>query len=950
MTFPSIPAFDPAARRNRIAYIALWGVYAVIVLFAIGIETVAVIRDNGAQKPLGWSYALVEKQWRVQAINPQGPAAGLLETGDRIVAIDGNPSAERIGPKWFLRDSPDRNDYTITVSRQGSELTRKIPWPTVYSSFEGRWQWAGLVCVILTLAVGLLIAFGRPDSEIARRAVISNMLTIGFWLTFVVETPTGVISHMPLVLALSYFFIRPYHIVAGYWFVKAFPLGDQPSKAWRRFDRIFFPACLLIWVPSAYVAAIRSLGPQRAVEIAAAQYPLSIVHDGIVNSMYFLFAAVAAFAQGLVCWRNYKLVPPGDLQRRLRWVSIGVVIGMVPIVAVAPFLFIKNFAGVRPSLLVHVVNTMAMLVPLCIAYAILRYRVMGIRVVIRSGLRYLFAKNVLRIALALPVVLLITEVITHPTRRVDALLTGPSGRVNILMLVLAGVALRYRTALMTWIDRRFFREAYRQDRIFLSLAEAIGKAADIQSLASLLSSQIQSALHPTRVLALTRGESSSLDLVYSSESSVTASLADFGIRSNEIQDVTGIAEIRDLTHLSPDGRRALETLGIALIVPIRGPNEGLVGLILLGDKKSEEPYTRNDRKLLETTASQTGIVWENLQLRQALAREKGARRHLAARLDGASAYVVECPECGTCYDGDVERCSLDGRELLPSLPTSRTLDGKYRLNRVIGRGGVGAVYEATDLRLDRTVAVKAVMASMFEDTVARQRFAREARASARIVHPNVVGVFDLGEFEGGAYLVLELLRGRTLRAELEKRRKFSPSGAQRILENIFDGIAAAHAEHVVHRDLKPENVFLVEDRDGNVAGAKLLDFGLAVARDVEFHDGSKLTRTGTAVGTVAYMSPEQLVGESVDERTDIHALGIIVLEMLTGSLDLKGPFFARGETVLSERLGGPDHSSNERAVAEVLRRAFHPTKEERYASTEEFRRELFAVLLLLAEQ
>jgi serine/threonine protein kinase len=301
---------------------------------------------------------------------------------------------------------------------------------------------------------------------------------------------------------------------------------------------------------------------------------------------------------------------------------------------------------------------------------------------------------------------------------------------------------------------------------------------------------------------------------------------------------------------------------------------------------------------------------------------------------------MECPECGTCYDGDVERCANDDRALVPSLPTARTLDGKYQLKRVIGRGGMGAVYEATDLRLDRTVAVKAVMASTFEDSIARQRFAREARASARIVHPNVVSVFDLGDFEGGAYLVLELLHGHTLRAELEKHQRMTPAAIRRIVENIFDGISAAHAQHVIHRDLKPENVFLVESREGSITSAKLLDFGLAVARDVEFVDGNKLTRTGTAVGTVAYMSPEQLVGEAVDERTDIHALGIIVLEMLTGALDLRGPFFARSESILNERLGSPENA----AVADVLRKAFHHAREERYETVDAFRQDLFSVL------
>jgi serine/threonine-protein kinase len=261
---------------------------------------------------------------------------------------------------------------------------------------------------------------------------------------------------------------------------------------------------------------------------------------------------------------------------------------------------------------------------------------------------------------------------------------------------------------------------------------------------------------------------------------------------------------------------------------------------------------------------------------------------------------------------------------------------------------MGAVYDATDLRLDRTVAVKAVMGAIFDDTIARQRFAREARASAKVVHPNVVGVFDIGEFDGGAYMVLEYLRGRTLRAELESRGRMEPRVVSQVLGGIFDGVAAAHSRHVVHRDLKPENIFLTEARDGQPETVKILDFGHAIARDIEFTDENKLTRTGTAVGTLAYMSPEQLVGEPVDERTDIHALGISVLEMLTGSIELRGPFFARAETTLNERLGSESSSPEERDVAAVLRRAFHPKKEDRYASVQQFRTDISLAIERLA--
>lgn len=945
------PVIDSPRITSRRSYLGLWTVFALFAVATLVLWGSAIIREGGARKPLGWDYGRVAGQWRVHSVDPRGPAADALRPGDRITAVNGDHNVQKIGPRWYLRDSPDRESYSLTIERDGASIDRTIQWPTTYDRAERIWQWVHFFSAWVYLAIGWIIAFARPDSVYARRAVTANMLTLGFFLTAILETDSGIVAHVPLVLALAYYFVRPFHLVTGYRFTKAFPLGDQNTPGWRRFDRIFYTVAFLIWIPSVYGAALRALGPDRATAIAAAQYPFSLVHDGLVNASFFLFAGVAGIANGMVCWHNYKLVPAGDLQRRLRWVSIAIVAGLLPIAVVAPLLFLRGLEGgpERLALTVHIVNAAATIIPISIAYAVLKHRVLGIRVVIRAGVRYLLARNVLRIALALPIVFIVVSVLRHPGRTIGELLLGPGGRANIAWLMLTALALKYRTSLTTRIDRRFFREAYRQDQIFVELAEAIAAVASVPELARLLSSQLNSALHPQRVLALTRGAGSGLEVVYSSESNPQlATLGDFGIPVDELRDLTEVVATEDIPHLSPDGRRALESLGVALAVPIRGPNEGLVGLILLGDKRSEEPYTRNDRRLLEATASQTGIVWENLQLRQALSREQGVRRHLTARLEGGNAMVMECPECGTCYDGDVVTCPNDGRTLSPSLPTARVLDGKYRLNRVIGRGGMGAVYDATDLRLDRTVAVKAVMGAIFDDTIARQRFAREARASAKVVHPNVVGVFDIGEFDGGAYMVLEYLRGRTLRAELESRGRMEPRVVSQVLGGIFDGVAAAHSRHVVHRDLKPENIFLTEARDGQPETVKILDFGLAIARDIEFTDENKLTRTGTAVGTLAYMSPEQLVGEPVDERTDIHALGIIVLEMLTGSIELRGPFFARAETTLNERLGSESSSPEERDVAAVLRRAFHPKKEDRYASVQQFRTDISLAIERLA--
>ncbi len=927
----------PAGRKSRYWYLGLWSVCAVIAAAAMTLEVMTIVREGGARKELGWTYGRVDSQWEIQSVSAAGPAAGLLQAGDRIAAVDGDRRVTKIGPRWYLRDTPDRSSYSLTVVRGGREIVMSVPWPVTFSNAERTWQWVHLVTALAYLGVALLLAVAAPDSIFARRAVVVNMLTLGFFFTVVLETDSGIVSHVPLVIALGYYFVRPFHLVAGYRFTQTFPLGDRSTPAWRRFDRIFFAVGFLLWMPSVYGAVVRALGPARAVEIAAAQYPFSLLHDGILNSLFFLFAGVVSIANGLVCYRNYKLVPSGDLQRRLRWVSVGIVVGLLPLVIVAPMLFIWGLkdGAVRLGVMVHVVNAAVIIIPFCVSYAVIKHRVLGIRVIVRAGVRYLLARNVLRFLLAGPVMLIVYSVISHPGSTVGELLLGRAGRVNVVLLIFAALALTYRTTLMERIDRRFFREAYRQDQIFVSLAEAIARVADVPELARLLSSQLSAALHPASVLALTRGSGSELDLVYSSEGGATqATLSSLGLPTDELNDLTGVEETRNIRGLSADGHRVMQTLGVDLVVPIRGPNEGLVGVLLLGEKRSEEPYTGNDRRLLEATAAQTGIVWENLQLRQALSREQGVRRHLISRLDaGGGAMVMECPACGTCYDGDVTKCATDARELVPSLPTSRDLDGKYRLNTMIGRGGMGAVYAATDLRLERAVAVKAMMGTIFDDAVARQRFAREARASAKIVHPNVVGVYDFGEFDGGAYLVLEFLRGQTLRAAIDKHGRLSAAAAAPLLVNIFDGVAAAHAQHVIHRDLKPENIFLAEPARGGAPAAKILDFGLAVARDIEFTGEDKLTRTGTAVGTLAYMSPEQLAGEPVDERSDIHALGIIVLEMLTGSLTLRGPFFTRAAALFAERLGHADQAE----MAIVLARACSAAKEDRYASIEEFR-------------
>lgn len=254
------------------------------------------------------------------------------------------------------------------------------------------------------------------------------------------------------------------------------------------------------------------------------------------------------------------------------------------------------------------------------------------------------------------------------------------------------------------------------------------------------------------------------------------------------------------------------------------------------------------------------------------------RRQRRARM--ATDSCEECPTCGVCYEPRTGRCPADGARLLGA-PVPQLVSGRYRLERRLGRGGMATVYAARDTSLDRPVAVKIVRPDVIEVPGVAERFQQEARAAARFGHPNVVTVFDYGVTHGQAFLVMELLSGRTLREILRAHERLEPTRAVALLRDITAAVEAAHQRRVIHRDLKPENVSVVADTTGETA--KVLDFGLAQL----LTDAERDSRTGAAeraiAGTPLYMAPEQLRGEPADASWDVWALTIMAFEMLAGA-------------------------------------------------------------------
>jgi hypothetical protein len=249
-----------------------------------------------------------------------------------------------------------------------------------------------------------------------------------------------------------------------------------------------------------------------------------------------------------------------------------------------------------------------------------------------------------------------------------------------------------------------------------------------------------------------------------------------------------------------------------------------------------------------------------------------------------------CPKCGQSYADASQFCPTDGAALVERAdqtggdPRLGTLVDRYRLLDLLGEGGMGTVYKAEHTLIGRPVALKLLRAGLSDSTEAIERFFREARAANEVQNEHIVQVTDFGQLDDGAnFLVMELLSGRSLRDLLNAEAPLSPPRAARLVAQMADGLAAAHAKNVIHRDLKPANIQLVQ-RDTDPEYVKLLDFGIAKIAE----QGANLTKTGAILGTPAYMSPEQASSRPVDQRTDIYALGVILYEILVGQPPFTG--------------------------------------------------------------
>ncbi|MGQ0762912.1 MAG: protein kinase domain-containing protein [Acidobacteriota bacterium] len=885
----------------------------------------------------GWTASSTDNRISITHVDRDGPA-NVLRAGDEIVAINGQPLKSYYHIAEFFQNTDSGSSYSVLVRREAQLQSFTLQIVPVPTSWWVGWSIETILNPAIFLITSLTLFLLRPSSKPAvMLALILGMVVPGSmdsftpdiqpWLALVMVAGFTLSNFIfPLCFHLSLFFPKP-----------AFLLQRFPHIEW-----VLYLPHLLIRIPYILFGSILlTLGSERRF---AAPFPLLYK----VNMALALIYLIGALAMLVTNYEHANQV----VRRRLRVMTAGTVAGLLPWL-ILWMVDLTSVFIVRARVSWSVWNWLSAgayaalpIVPLSITYAIVRHRVIPVSLIIREGLQYLLAKNALRLILLLPTIGLSVAIFSNPNRTLTELLFRNSIYFYALAIIAVAVLLAYRRRLSSTIDRKFFREAYDQEKILRDLVHELKKLDSISDVSKLVSDKVEAALHPERIYLFYREEERrDLSLRYSSGGSQSELRIPEEFELLRFVEYQGSAvdfPFPQKTNLPQNEKDWLARLGTNLIVPMTGTDNRLTGLFLLGQKKSEVPYTANDRELLETLANQIAIVYENARLKERVEKDRQIKHEVLARVEQRDINLLkECPRCGSCFDSTARLCVHDESELTLSLPIERIIEQRYRLDKLIGRGGMGAVYEGVDLRLRRKVALKILKGQLFGKTEALRRFEREAYTSAGLSHPHIVTVYDYGVLTTeGAYLVMELVHGETLGSLLQREKSLLPTTAAAWFDQVLAAVGTAHGAGVIHRDLKPDNIFISGD-DADRRMVKVLDFGLA---KIVHPDGNAeisaevnpMTSPGAVVGTFGYMAPEQLLGGNVDATTDLFSIGVIVVEALTGRRPFSGKTY---HELLTEILQKPFHLSDDSPevieLDRVLQKCLAKDSSDRFASAVE---------------
>ncbi len=925
---------------------------AAVALLYIVFAMVVLGRYGGYEKDFGWQfkvegehYALVAKDEALREVD-----------GWRLVAINGDTRLFPIARDRMIwlhrRDIAPGQPYTLQVS-QGAEQRELTLTPALRWQWELVWHALSYGLVTLSFAgFALFLGFLRPEDGLARLAALAAFATSAIPCFRMLEPVAPLFSTVELTMFYAMVISYPIFLALGVHFYARFPSRARLAAVWRPVIVLGYVLGALLGGGYRWLDWVTVQGRPQAIELMIRFGTVFYALDPL--ALVYLLAGFVVLV--VVVTGNYwRLKEPND-RRRIQWAVYGTLVGIAPFaVLTAVEVVFGAYRGVLAAnptyqLLTFFSEITYIAIPVTLGYTIVRHRLFDVKVIVRRGVQYALAKRALTALVVVPLAWLVLMALLNTDMTIRELfLTNP---LSVALGIFAALALRFQTPLQQWIDRRFFRDQYDRERLLIELPEQLKEQTSLDELTELVTREITTALHPKtfRLVFLSTAVGQET-LAEAQKPSRYLSLPERSPLADYMQLATGAQDVPlpSEVQLSAFELSILEQAQTALLVPMKNADGRLVGLMMLGEKQSEEPYSVLDRQTLQAIGAQVGIIHDNTRLRAHVDRVERMRREVLARLDEQEINLVkECPVCGRCYDANVNLCADDQAELTLSLPVERVIEGKYRLDSLLGKGGMGAVYLAHDLRLNRSVAVKVILAHLFGDPAALRRFEREARTAAALRHPNLVAVYDFGRTGAdGAYLVMEVVRGSSLRAELRQRGRLDGPTAALWFDQIFEGIKAAHAAGIVHRDLKPENVVICCDEERQPV-IKVLDFGLAKSTNLE--DSQTITRPGMVMGTVGYMAPEQAMGREAVAGSDIFSLAVMLVEALTGEAPFPRRNFSEYVVAVRNQAMRLDLGTLPEAkrLEQVVRRALSREPEERYASVAEFQAAVIPALRFYA--
>ena len=812
-----------------------------------------------------------------------------VRPGDRVEAIDGarlrtlrdylafNASAslgdaqtyliERSGRRFFVPLSPQR------LAR--SPALRYLP------IFIG---------LFASLVLALVVVYRRPDDRVAR---IGALLLASIACSSVAEWPEGLAGtwrHLPVIIGMLLWPACLSTIAVGPIAFAFFALFPRPiiRRRWVWVAALIPGAIVTAWAGTYFVLVVYR--PDLSVALFRPDW------FTIAGPLSF----PAYFGVGVVMLlSNYRQSADLTDRRRVRVLLWGLAVAAVEGLWYVVVVMVlaergRRIAFSEPARLIGGMLFIAL--PCSFAYAIVAQRLFDIRILVRQGLRYALARRSIISLLPATTAALVVDLLMHAERPLLDIIRE-RGWLYAALGAFAAIAYRNRERWIALLDRRFFRERYDAGKILTGVIEGIRRAGSLETVATLAVTRLSAAFHSSYVTLMVSEprQRGFHPLALAPDIRTVPRIVPHLTRDSTLVGLTR-AMGKPIDFCNPPGWLAdqlsredadvIRTADVGLVAPIvTAGADRREALLVFGAKRSEEPYTRDDRELVVAVAEGLATLFQ-----------------AAGSEDAADNVFAECPQCGVCDAIHVTRCREDGT-LLARIGMPRVLGNRYRILRRLGRGGMGAVYEARDDELQRHVAVKFIRDEVVGQRHAVDRFRREALVAASFAHPNVVTVYDFG-VAGNAhgYLVMELLVGTTVGEALRRDGRFTPTRMLQIMRGVCHAVEAAHRRQLVHRDLKPDNIFLADE------AAKVLDFGIATFVQPAA-DSAPLTATGAIIGTRRYMSPEQARGGAPSPSWDVWALAVVAYEMLGGdrlsgdtSVDDSGsPAVTRASFHLSDR-------------------------------------------------